>query len=323
MPLQRINVAFCFDENMWMIGGVAITSLLYHALGKCAYDIYCVVPSDLSESKRDELDMLVKQTDENSKIIFLEANSDFDKSVVKQYSVGIYYRFMLLKLLPKNVDKIIYCDADTVFQDNLLDLYNMDLRDNLIAGVSDAGQIGRLWPKNGNYINSGVLVMNIKELRKEKLYDTWVELSRQDCYSYPDQDILNKTCDGKILYLPMRYNYMPGDGNFLKPYVDQGVYTQQDYTVAIKNPAIVHYILRQPWKNRENILGDLWWKYAYMTPFYAYFRNKIDHEPDLIKKDILLFNFIKIFTIKVRQTKVKYYLFGFIPLFLVKMPDRF
>lgn len=323
MPSKRINIAFCFDENMWMLSGVAIASLLYHAMGNCAYDIYCVVPEDLSQSKRDELTMMVNNMDKNSKIIFLNANHDFDGSVVKQYTTGIYYRFMLLKLLPKNVDKIIYCDADTTFHDNLLKLYNINIGKNLIAGVSDAGQVGRLWPKNGNYINSGVLVMNIKELRHLKLYDIWVDLSKQDCYAYPDQDILNKTCDGKIFYLPMRYNYMPGDGNFLKPYVNQGVYTQQDYKEAIKNPAIIHYILRQPWKNRENIVGDLWWKYAAMTPFYAYFKSKIEHEPDLIKKDILLFNCIKLFTVKVRQTKVKYYLFGFIPLFLVKMPDRF
>jgi lipopolysaccharide biosynthesis glycosyltransferase len=165
--------------------------------------------------------------------------------------------------------------------------------------------------------------MNVKELRKLDLYKIWIDLSKEDIFNYPDQDILNKTCDGKILYVPMRYNYMPGAGGRFEKPIKAGIYTEQEYKQALINPAIVHYILRQPWKNRENILGDFWWKYAYMTPFYAYFRSKIDHEPDLIKKDVLLFNCIKLMTIKVRQTKVKYYLFGFIPLFLVKIPDRF
>lgn len=322
MSLPKINVAFCFDENMWMLAGVAIASLLYHAMEKCCYDIYCVVPQDLSQSKRDELGLIVKNMDENSKIIFLNANNDFNDSVTHQYSIGIYFRFMLLKLLPKTVDRIIYSDVDVVFCDNLLDLYNVDMKNNLIAGVSDAEQ-GRQFPKNGNYINSGVLLMNMKELKKLDLYDKWIDLSKQDVFAYPDQDILNKTCDGKILYLPMRYNYMPGPGGRFEKPIRDVIYTQDDYVEAVKNPAIVHYILRQPWKNRENLLGDLWWKYAAMTPFYAYFRNKIDHEPNLIKKDILLFNCIKIFTVKVRQTRVKYYLFGFIPLFLIKMPERF
>lgn len=306
-----------------MLCGVAIASLLYHCMGACAYDIYCVVPQDLSLSKRNELKMLVENLDSNSKIVFLDANHDFDDSVTKQYTTGIYFRFMLLKLLPKTVDKIIYCDADTTFHDNLLKLWDLDIKDNLIAAVSDADQNNRLLPKMGNYINSGVLLMNIKELRKKNMYKDWLNLSKQSCFAYPDQDILNKTCDGKILYLPMRYNYMPGGGGRFERPIEQGIYSRAEYIEAVKNPAIIHYILRQPWKNRENIVGDLWWKYAAMTPFYAYFRSKIDHVPDLIKKDVLLFNCIKVMTIKVRQTRVKYYLFGFIPLFLIKMPDRF
>jgi len=322
MSLPRINIAFCFDENMWMLGGVAIASLVYHAMGKCAYDIYCVVPSDLSQSKRDELTLMIKNIDKNSKIIFLHANHDFDKSGAGPYTIGTFFRFMLLKLLPKNVKKIIYSDVDVTFHDNLLSFYNIDMKKKLIAGVPDADQ-GRAWPKNGLYINAGVLLMNIEELRKANLYDTWVDLAITGGFQYFDQDILNKTCDGRILILPMRYNYMPGPGGRFEKPIKDGTYTQSDYVDAVKNPAIIHYILRQPWKNRENLVGELWWKYAAMTPFYAYFRNKIDHEPNLIKKDILLFNCIKIFTVKVRQTRVKYYLFGFIPLFLVKLPDRF
>lgn len=322
MSLPKINIAFCFDENVWMLGGVAITSLLYHAMGKCSYDIYCVVPETFAQSKRDELEKIVKDKDTNSNIIFLTANHDFDKSGAGPYTIGTFFRFMLLKLLPSSVKKIIYSDIDVTFHDNLLDFYNIDMGNNLIGGVPDADQ-GRQWPKNGLYINAGVLLLNVAELRKADLYNTWVDLATTGGFEYFDQDILNKTCDGRILILPMRYNYMPGGGGRFERPISAGTYTQQDYTDAVKNPAIIHYILRQPWKNRENIVGDLWWKYAYMTPFYACFRNKIDHEPNLIKKDILLFNCIKIFTVKVRQTRVKYYLFGFIPLFLVKLPDRF
>ena len=321
--MKKVNIAFCFDENMWMLAGVAITSLLYHAMGRCKYDIYCVVPENFANSKRAELQCLVNNKDKNSTITFLNANHDFDASVVKQYTTGIFYRFMLLKLLPSNIDKSIYCDVDVTFHDDLLGLYETNMKNNLIAGVADADQLGRVYPEHGLYINSGILLMNIKELRKIKLYNDWLDLSKQDVFLYPDQDILNKTCDGKILYLPLRYNYMPGPGGrFAKP-IEQGIYKLEDYDEAVRDPAIIHYILRQPWKNRENLVGDLWWKYAYMTPFYSYFRSKIDHQPGLIKKDIYLFNFIKIMTVKIRHTKVKYYLFGFLPLFLTKIPDRF
>jgi len=320
--LMRIPVAFCFDENMWMLAGVAVTSLLYHAMGKCAYDVYCVVPDTFAQSKQDELIKIVSDTDANSKIYFLKANHDFDESVSNELTIGTYFRFMLVKLLP-HIDKIIYSDVDVTFSDNLIEMYNTKIGNNIIAAVPDADQ-GREYPKKKNgYINAGVLILNLKEIRKHDYYNTWLALSKTGEFRYMDQDILNKTCDGKILYLPMRYNYMPGAGGRFEKSVKEGTYSQEEYIEAVRNPVIIHYILRQPWKNRENLVGDLWWKYAYMTPFYAVFRSKIDHEADLIKKDILLFNLFKIMTIKVRQTKVKYYLFGFVPLILVKMPDRF
>ena len=322
MVMKKIPVAFCFDENMWMLGGVAIASLLYHAFGKCAYDVYCVVPEHFAQSKRDELQNMVTINYPESNITFLNANHDFDNSVTHQYTTGIYFRFMLIKLLPKNIDKIIYADVDVAFADNLIDLYNMDMGDNLIAGVADVDQ-GRPFPKNGNYVNSGVLMMNVAEIRKMGLYDEWLNLSNQDCFAYPDQDILNKTCDGRILYLPVRYNYMPGGGGRFERPINAGIYTRNDYLDAIRNPAIIHYILRQPWKDKENVLGDIWWKYAAMTPFYHCFKSAIEHTPNLIKKDILLFGLLKFMTVKVRRTRVKYYLFGFIPLFVVKVPDRF
>ena len=193
--IEKINIAFCFDENMYMLAGVAIASLLYHAMNNCAYDIYCIVPEAFAKSKRDELVAMVESKDKNSKIIFLNANRDFDNSVVKQYTPGIFYRFMLLKLLPKNIDKIIYCDVDVTFHDNLIDLYNIDMKDNLIAGVADADQLCRAYPNNGSYINSGILLMNVSKLRLINAYDEWLKLSKQDIFAYPDQDILNKTCE--------------------------------------------------------------------------------------------------------------------------------
>lgn len=221
---KRISVAFCFDENMWMLAAVAIASLLRHRRGRAPYDIYCVVPADFANARRDEMQDMVAKRDADSRLVFLDANHDFDKAVTHQYTVGIFYRFMLARLLP-DVDKIIYCDADVSFCDSLQDLYDMDMGDNVIAGVRDVSQ-GRPWPANKNgYVNSGVLVMNLAAVRESGMYKEWQRLAMQDCFAYPDQDILNKTCDGRMLYLPLRYNYMPGAGGRFGPAIAAGIYT--------------------------------------------------------------------------------------------------
>ena len=316
--VPSINVAFCFDNNMWMLAGVAIASLLYQGCGQVIYNIYCVVPKNLGAAKRRELTNMVAAMDEKSSIVFLDANDDFDASVTKQYTTGIYFRFMLARLLP-DVDKIIYCDADVSFGDSLNEMFEIDMGDNVIAGVRDASQ-GRKWPSNKNgYINSGVLIINLAQVRQLGLYEKWIELSKSDEFAYPDQDILNKTCDGRILYLPLKYNYMCGaDGRRLSAVVPCGIYSKDELEDARNNPVVVHYILRQPWLGRAHLLGDQWWRYAAMTPFYEAFRARVSQMPDIEIKKVLLFNFINLMTIKTRQHNVKYYLFGKIPLFRIK-----
>lgn len=311
-----ISVAFCFDHNMWMLAGVAIASLLRNA-GARPYNIYCVVPADLPDAYRDELSRMVADMHKISSITFLNANSDFDSSVTHQYTVGIYYRFMLVKLLP-HVDKIIYMDADTTACTDLSELFDMDMGKNLIAGVRDADQ-GRPWPTQPNgYINSGVLMMNLGEIRRSKMYDTWIKMSQMDCFAYPDQDILNKTCDGRIMYLPLKYNYMCGAGGRFAPAVAAGIYSAPEVATADKAPAIIHYILKQPWLGRANKMGRVWWFYAAMTPFYAAFLADVNQTPDVVEKRILLFNCIPVMRVKMYMNLSKYYLFGFIPLFKVK-----
>lgn len=314
---KRIPVAFCFDENMWMLGGVAIASLLYNARG-AMYDIYCVVPEYFPAARRAELTRMVDTWNCGAKITFLDANHDFDTSVTHQYTVGIYYRFMLAKMLPASVDKIIYSDVDVAFCDSLDALYAIDMGKNIIAGVRDAGQ-GRPYPSTPNgYINSGVLVMNIAEIRRSGLYDTWLKLSHDPQFRYPDQDILNKTCDGRILYLGPKYNYMPGSGGRFGPAIAAGIYTADEVTDAHRDPTIIHYILRQPWRGLANLCGNQWWRYAAMTPFYAAFRAALETAPDRTVREILLFNAIPILKIKYTPDNVKALLFGVIPLYRVR-----
>ena len=314
---ERISIAFCFDDNLWMQAGVAIASLLYQANG-ALYDIYCVVPAHFAQSRRREIINIAKNLNADAHVVFLDANNDFDGAPTREYTTGIFYRFMLVKLLPKTVDKIIYADVDTVFCDSLADMYAIDMGENLIAGVADADQ-GRPFPaKHNGYINSGVLIMNMAQIRRQKLYDVWHRMAMAGGFRYADQDILNKTCDGRILYLPPRYNYMPGPGGRFAKTIENGIYSARAVFDAQTNPAIIHFILRRPWLGHDNLCADQWWRYAAMTPFYAAFRAKIDTAPDVVETRVLLFAAIPLLKIKYMRDNVRCLLFGKIPLYRCK-----
>lgn len=251
---KKINIAFCSDKRGIPLMAVAIKSLLNVSHGKCDYNIYCVVDDDVDKKSRRALSVLTKGTD--SYITFLKPNADFDKSYLARWTKAIYYRTMLPELLP-TVDKIIYADIDIIFCNDLIEANSIDLGNNYIAGVKTFS--------NG-YINSGFLIMNLKQIRHDKLYEKWIKISQREKYPNPDQDLLNYTCKGRILYLPLKYNFQTMDGaNIYKCHSDWEIEDIKYHLV------VLHFSnWMKPWheKGKRPIFSGLWWQHAKQTGFW-------------------------------------------------------
>jgi lipopolysaccharide biosynthesis glycosyltransferase len=263
LPIKKrsrpVSLAFGFDSGFARPTGVAIASLLANSKDRCSYNIYCVVDDSVTPDLKAQLAEMVKTLDRESALIFLEANRDFDQAQRGSWSLGVYYRLMLPALLPE-LDDVIYADGDVVFCRDLLELADLDLGENLVAGVLDGP---------GGYINSGFLVLNLARLRREKTYEVWVEESRRVCYQFPDQDLLNATCRGRILYLPIKFNF-----SFRNVYLFHcGDFIPSPDRHDLKyDTVVVHYAARpKPWRDETRVLSGLWWEYARLTPFYEYF----------------------------------------------------
>lgn len=251
----KINIAFCSDKNGVKLAAVTIKSLLNVSYGKCDYNIFCVIDDNVTEKEKKSLSDLVKGT--QSTITFLKPNKDFDKSYLHGWTKAIYYRTMLPELLP-NIDKIIYADIDIIFCNDLIEAYNLDMGDNYIAGVKTFAD---------GYINSGFLIMNLKQIRKDGLYKKWIKISQQEHYHNPDQDLLNYSCRDRILYLPLKYNFQPMDGaNIYKCHAPWEIQDIQYHLV------VLHFSnWMKPWhdKKQRPIFSELWWKNATQTGLWG------------------------------------------------------
>ena len=224
----------------------SLMSLLNNT-GGCCYNIYYVVNKSFPQSLKDELKNIVKKQDGRSFITFLETNSDFDCSS-RWKTPAIYYRLMLPHLL-HDLDKIIYADVNTIFHDNLMEIDQIDLGGAFIAGVKDIINVSSIWNleekeghfrnlTKGEYINPGFLIMNLKELRAQNLYEKWLSMSMKTTYKYPDQDILNHTCEGRKLFLPLKYNLIP---QVYTKALLENIYPLEEYNEAISQPVMIHY----------------------------------------------------------------------------------
>lgn len=114
------------------------------------------------------------------------------------------YAFVrLLSYLYEQIpDKILYLDYDAVPIKSIENLWNIDISDYDFAGVKD--YYGRFFI-NPRYLNSGVLLINMENVRKNHTFEKSLLLVKNKKMLLPDQTALNK-CATKKLILPAKYN---------------------------------------------------------------------------------------------------------------------
>ena len=168
MEKERINICVACDDNYSKYAGVVIASALANANPDeyiCAY----VLDGGISEEHRAQI--LSLKSIAPSEIVFVPINDslyeDYKKIKTHDYlSIASYYRLKLPSLLP-DVGRLIYFDCDIVINSSLKELYNTEMGEFAIAGVRDIDK--RKIRINPSYVNSGMLVLDINNMRNQDL----------------------------------------------------------------------------------------------------------------------------------------------------------
>lgn len=181
--------------------------------------------------------------------------------VEKRYPREMYYRLFAASLLPAQVSRILYLDPDLVALRPLKPLYELPLGGAWFAGASHVHRALQAFNdlrldtvgEGSSYINSGVLLMDIEQLRlhqdPEKIL-AFIKKSRA-VMLLPDQDVLNSLYADRIRTIdPMIYNL--SDRVLALHNLDPAA-APADLGWVRENTVIVHYCGRnKPWK-REYI----------------------------------------------------------------------
>ncbi len=289
--VRKINVAFTFDMRMWMIAGVCFTSLCANARGKCKYNIYCIVDSGVNSAMRQLLQDCIPYP---HKIQFIEItgeeikHSDYwDRATSFQRSA--MYRLLLPQVLP-NLNKILYIDCDTIIAKDLCELDDIDIGDNLLGAVREfsiAETIKQMPERfthikeygidkliaSARYFNSGVLIMNLKEFRRQNITHRALHLFETGPgFWCCDQDTLNIICAGKVTYISFRFNrWGQLNGDYLYKFCRSHGLEAKDAYKDCSDFTILHFVGTKPWTIEPPYvapLEDVWWGYAARTPFY-------------------------------------------------------
>lgn len=264
---KEIPIFFTIDDKYAPYISVAIKSIIENASNEYKYKIM-VLYQNLREENIKKISSLENDNFEIKFITMkkgLESITDREENRLRcdYFTLTIYFRLFIPDMFPE-YDKAIYIDSDTVVPGDISDLFNIELGDNLIGAcndksVIDVPEIARYMEEaigvnKYEYINSGVLLMNLKEMRNKKFCQKFLKLLNTyhfDCIA-PDQDYLNAMCNGKIFYLNEEWDAMPTEGK-----------------EKMTNPKLIHYnLFQKPWCYDNIQYEDYFWKYAKKTEYY-------------------------------------------------------
>lgn len=109
---------------------------------------------------------------------------------------------LLADLIPDIPDKLLYLDIDMMANDDINKLYSIDINDYEYAAVKE--KYG-CWLIRPDYINAGMLLLNMKKIKKTSLLKKGREMLRQKKMTFADQDAIYWNTTKKKL-LPRRFN---------------------------------------------------------------------------------------------------------------------
>lgn len=285
--LNVVPVVFASDDAYVPMLTTTILSMLTNADERRYYDIV-VLERNIQASKRVQLERVVSAFG-NASVRFHNVARmvhGFDLGTNNEHiSMETYYRFLVQDILSE-YDKVLYLDSDLIVRGNIAELFDTELGDNLLAAARDVDYLGNLNMNDGvrmtysvetlglnepyDYFQAGVLVLNTRAMRELHSVREWMQIVSEANYIYDDQDILNAECQGRVTFLPFRWNVMHDCGGRVDAvfkYAPSDVFDA--YMMSRKDPAIVHYAgWEKPWVNPDCDFSAEYWCYARKMPFY-------------------------------------------------------
>ena len=175
-------------------------------------------------------------------------------------SHATYFRILAADLLPPDLARAIYLDADVLVEADLARLWSEPQRGLPVLAVRDAGaptvssprgllnhrELG-LAPELG-YFNAGVMLLDLALWRAEGLASRLLGYleSHPDAIRWWDQDALNAVLAGRWGELDPRWNQTPQCWEPAQGEADP--LTPERRALAIRDPWIVHYSTwSKPW----------------------------------------------------------------------------
>jgi len=274
---STIHVACSIDGNYLRYCIVMLTSLLENNRD-LDIRIHLTAPL-LEDAQRKQLTEIVEDKYHKSIVFYAPEEDMLSECKVNEngyISLATYYRVFLDRILPADIEKVLYLDCDLIVNGSIMPLWAEDISAVSLGAVDDMWSARpesyeRLgYPSESGYFNAGVLLMNLQKLRRDNFAARAIEFLKKnaDRLVFYDQDVLNALLHDDKKLLPLRWNVQDGflrRRRISRMRADSLAVIDEELTQS----AIIHYTgSKKPWHYKsQHPWRSLYFKYLDLTPY--------------------------------------------------------
>ncbi len=288
---KEIPICFATDDNYVPFLSIAIASLLDNSSKDNFYRIFVLI----TQLKQDNIDKIKKLEKPNSSIEFISLAKELDKiqgmfHLRDYYSKETYYRIFIPNLFPQ-YKKVLYLDCDITVLGDVSELYNTHIHGFYVGAAQE--EVMQTFEVFGNYVekadginrknyfNAGILLINCRRWRNKFIAEKFVDLlNRYQFRVVQDEDYLNVLCKGHVRSISLGWNKT----------------SYKNEAFDDKDLRLIHWKINwRPWKYKNVLYEEHFWKYAKMTDFYDQLIQMRDSrtQADYDKDELLMKNLEK------------------------------
>ncbi len=211
-----INICYCGNKGVYSQILLSALSLAKHHDG--AITVYLITMDlrerderflPVTEEQADVLEKALQRKNSESRACLIDVSELYRGYYVKEkngknsFTPYAYVR-LFADVLPElaSAEKLIYLDADVMCLSDIAELWETDISAYEFAAVKDA--VGHIFV-NPRYCNSGVLLLNMANIRKTDLLGRARKRVKTRKMFMPDQSALNFLVKKKLI-LPRKFN---------------------------------------------------------------------------------------------------------------------
>ena len=276
---------------------VYLTSLLLNRADSTFYIFHILAGNNIrNDAFKKVNETIIRLGKKHSNVSFYNMGDQFRSATAGSIiTTAAYYRISLPSILP-NIDKVIYTDTDIINFKDLSELYNIKFENGMyFIGLLDhlyhRGEFRRRNIYIDKYINSGILLMNLKAIRENEIENKLRNFISKNFLNHHEQTAINAVCGNNTQVLSYKYAVFAYDSFdvLIKLNNEQNEKyknSMDELKQGFNSPFLLHFCgYDKPW-NKKSLKKRrvYWWYYAKKSLFYQEILDNYNFTRDEIEE---------------------------------------